>query len=203
MRARVCASADDLCLAFANTLYWRGSAAPTESLNSYPDLLVWCAQAGVLEGSPTERHSMPEPDHGAAATLFNRAIETRETIYRLCHALAAGHSAPARDLRAINRLLANAPARIELATHGATYGWRLPAAKPALEQILAPVLWSTGDLLTGSRLQRLRCCANEQCGWLFLDDSKSGTRRWCMMSACGNRAKARRHYLKTRQSALP
>lgn len=146
---------------------------------------------------------MAERDHGATATLFGRAIEARETIYRLCHALATGHSCPPRELHEINRLLANAPARTKLATHGAAYGWRLPAAKPVLEQILAPVLWSTGDLLTGRRLQRLRCCANEQCGWLFLDDSKSGTRRWCMMSACGNRAKARRHYLKTRQSASP
>jgi predicted RNA-binding Zn ribbon-like protein len=43
-------------------------------------------------------------------------------------------------------------------------------------------------------LARVRHCANERCLWLFLDDSKSGTRRWCSMSACGNRAKAHRHY---------
>jgi predicted RNA-binding Zn ribbon-like protein len=44
--------------------------------------------------------------------------------------------------------------------------------------------------------RRVRRCANEKCLWLFVDESKNGTRRWCDMTACGNRAKARRHYLK-------
>jgi predicted RNA-binding Zn ribbon-like protein len=28
----------------------------------------------------------------------------------------------------------------------------------------------------------------------FHDTTRSGTRRWCSMTACGNRLKARRHY---------
>ncbi len=36
----------------------------------------------------------------------------------------------------------------------------------------------------------IRPCADERCGWVFLDPS--GRRRWCEMSVCGNRAKARR-----------
>ena len=62
--------------------------------------------------------------------------------------------------------------------------------------LLAPVLWSAGDLLAGPRLGRVRRCANPQCLWLFLDDSKTGNRRWCSMATCGNRAKAHRHYLR-------
>ena len=51
-------------------------------------------------------------------------------------------------------------------------------------------------MLVGNQLDRVRQCANPDCGWLFLDNSKSGNRRWCSMSACGNRAKAHRHYLR-------
>ncbi|TAL94280.1 MAG: hypothetical protein EPN73_18145 [Paraburkholderia sp.] len=32
------------------------------------------------------------------------------------------------------------------------------------------------------------------CSWLFLDLSRSRSRRWCSMATCGNRAKAQRHY---------
>jgi predicted RNA-binding Zn ribbon-like protein len=39
---------------------------------------------------------------------------------------------------------------------------------------------------------RLRLCAGHDCGWVFLDTSKSGRRRWCDMATCGNSAKARR-----------
>ena len=34
----------------------------------------------------------------------------------------------------------------------------------------------------------------------ILDESRAGTRRWCSMGDCGNRAKARRHYHKSKES---
>jgi predicted RNA-binding Zn ribbon-like protein len=65
--------------------------------------------------------------------------------------------------------------------------------------LLAPVMRSAADLLIRAD-RRVRRCANEACLWLFNDESKAGTRRWCDMSSCGNRAKSRRHYLKTKGS---
>jgi predicted RNA-binding Zn ribbon-like protein len=53
--------------------------------------------------------------------------------------------------------------------------------------------------MASDRRRRVRLCANAQCLWLFLDQSKGGTRRWCDMAACGNRAKARRHYQRMRR----
>jgi predicted RNA-binding Zn ribbon-like protein len=41
---------------------------------------------------------------------------------------------------------------------------------------------------------RVRKCANPDCPFWFLDTTRSGTRRWCSMTVCGNRLKARRHY---------
>jgi predicted RNA-binding Zn ribbon-like protein len=39
--------------------------------------------------------------------------------------------------------------------------------------------------------ERLRSCP--RCGWLFLDTSRGGKRRWCSMRVCGNREKVSRH----------
>ena len=66
--------------------------------------------------------------------------------------------------------------------------------------LLAPVLWSAGDLLASGKLDKIRRCANPECLYLFLDESRAGKRRWCTMSSCGNRAKARRHYHKAKQA---
>lgn len=44
---------------------------------------------------------------------------------------------------------------------------------------------------SGHEWQRLKVCAAEDCRWAFLDTSRNGTRRWCDMSDCGNRAKNR------------
>jgi predicted RNA-binding Zn ribbon-like protein len=60
------------------------------------------------------------------------------------------------------------------------------------------LLWriarSAAELLTDDQLARVKLCAMPDCGWLFLDDSRAGNRRWCSMETCGNRHKARRHY---------
>jgi predicted RNA-binding Zn ribbon-like protein len=50
------------------------------------------------------------------------------------------------------------------------------------------------DLLLTADLTRVRRCpvADGGCGWMFLDQSRNGSRRWCRMADCGTTAKARR-----------
>ncbi len=172
----------DLCLDFANTRYYRGQAVPTETLNEPADLAAWAKAAR----SPALRE-------------FDAALALRETIYRLFNAQAEGKAAPPRDLDALNEAMARAPARTTLKRGRDGYSWEVDAKSGTALALLAPVLWSAGDLLAGPGLDRVRRCANPECGWLFLDDSRAGKRRWCSMSACGNRAKARRHYHKSKE----
>lgn len=53
--------------------------------------------------------------------------------------------------------------------------------------------------LLADRPERVRRCAHPACVLYFHDTSRNGTRRWCSMEACGNRAKAGRHYARTRR----
>ncbi|MCX4525888.1 MULTISPECIES: CGNR zinc finger domain-containing protein [unclassified Streptomyces] len=53
--------------------------------------------------------------------------------------------------------------------------------------------------LLASAPDRIRECASPACVLHFHDTSRNGTRRWCSMAACGNRAKASRHYARTRE----
>jgi predicted RNA-binding Zn ribbon-like protein len=113
--------------------------------------------------------------------------------------VASGSQVADADLAGLNRALAEAPPRAALARLAGGYVWRIDETSPSASALLAPVLWSAADLLVQAPHRRIRQCANPQCLWLFLDASKNGTRRWCDMAACGNRAKARRHYLRSRQ----
>ena len=45
----------------------------------------------------------------------------------------------------------------------------------------------------GTERPRMRACGNRRCGWLFVDRSANGRRRWCDPKACGNRMKVRRY----------
>jgi predicted RNA-binding Zn ribbon-like protein len=190
---------DDLCLGFANTRYYRGGDAPTETLADLDALLAWCRSAALLSASGEKALRRAWRDHTAGSHAFREALAARETIYRLFFSTAEGKAPAPADLAALNRGLGAAPERIGVARAGSGFAWRVRVLEePSVPALLAPVLWSAANLLTGARLARVRHCANEHCLWLFLDDSKSGTRRWCSMSACGNRAKAHRHYARQR-----
>jgi predicted RNA-binding Zn ribbon-like protein len=200
-RALLRGPSDGLCLAFANTNSWRGTPTPTEELHGPADLLHWCEAAATLDPATLQRlRARWDRSPAEADAAFAEAIAIREAIFRIFAATAAGGAPAEADLAAFNAALRGAPERASLRrTAAATYLWEVPDPAPGLGLLLAPALWSAGDLLSGTRLAQVRQCANERCLWLFVDDSKSGNRRWCSMAACGNRAKAHRHYLRSRQ----
>ena len=189
---------DDLCLDFANTLSWRGSESPAEGLHDFAALIAWIGRSAIAsaEGESDLAPSLAAIGSEEAARLFAEAIALREAIFRIFSAFAAGAGVPGADLERLEAALAQAPARDKLARSDGLYGWQVEAPLRTMPQLLAPVIWSAGDLVVAGGNRRIRRCANEECLWMFIDESKSGTRRWCQMSACGNRAKARRHYSK-------
>jgi predicted RNA-binding Zn ribbon-like protein len=194
----VMAVREALCLDYANTRYWRGSETPTETLHGFDDLLEWLAQTA----DPAPLVAMARAwarDAAAVPELFAEAIAVREAIYGIFLGLAAGEPVADRELAELNRALAEAPARRRIACGDDGYGWQADIADISAANLLAPVLWSAAELLLNAPHRRIRRCANDRCLWLFVDTSKSGTRRWCDMTSCGNRAKAARHYSKVRR----
>lgn len=190
------APAATLCLDYANTRYWRGSDAPTESLTDFAALARWLAAAGVVDAATGARlQALQQVDGAAAQRLFDDALCLRELLYRLFAALACGN-VPAAESQALGDWLAGAPPRRTWVLDGQRAGWCVPMVSPVASEVLAAVLWSAADLALAMGRTRLRQCANEKCRWLFVDDSKGGSRRWCSMSTCGNRAKVQRHALR-------
>jgi predicted RNA-binding Zn ribbon-like protein len=183
------------CLDFVNTAGDHLSDQPGEWLLTYGDLLAWSRHAGILSGdeaSQLERKAMSQPE--AAEEALARAAAMRETIYRLLLNTIRGHAPDPSDLAAFNRALAEAPSRAGVVYRMDAYHWRLSAGGDDLDEILWRILWQAADLLTSDRLAQVKLCAGEDCGWLFLDASRNQSRRWCSMSDCGNRAKAKRYY---------
>lgn len=185
-----------LCLDFANTLAGRGSVR-FESLHNFSDVVAWCLAGSLLSQSESAQVlSWWRSNPVEAVSAFAEAIDLREAIYGIFGHLAAGRDAEDEHLNHLNRALKEAPPRGAVARTGAGFGWRIERDQTMAAGLLAPVVWSAGDLLTGKHLGRVRLCANHQCLWLFFDDSLRGARRWCSMQACGNRAKTQRHYLR-------
>lgn len=160
-----------LCLDFINTVGTRQNGEPArEKLRGAHDLARWIAQSGIAAQAPKP---------------FRRSIELREALWRIFDSTLDGRSPGENDLKLLNRELAAARARERLIYAGREF--RIER-DPSL---LGAIARSAADLLTSDDLARVRRCPGEACGWLFLDTSRNGSRQWCDMRICGNRAKAR------------
>jgi|KBSMisStaDraftv2_1062788.scaffolds.fasta_scaffold959750_1 predicted RNA-binding Zn ribbon-like protein len=183
----------DPSIDFVNTIGGIRSGVFEDKLATYDDLLQWATLAGALV--PTRlaalSHAARKDPRGAAAALA-RARAIRESIHDAYLALANGRAAPRQVLGEINAVIGSAMSHTRIHRIDGNYEWGWDDAL-ALEAPLWPILRATGEILVSGEWSRLRECASETCGWLFLDKSKNRSRRWCDMKGCGNRAKVRRY----------
>ena len=194
--------AGNLCLDFANTADWHESEQPVELLTSFGDLLIWGRDAGVLDDGDVARlMRAAEYQPEAAIAVYERAIELRETIFRIFRLVARQQPATPDDLKLLNDEVTLAHRHRALVPQADGYGWAWIGQDVALDRVLWEVAQSASDLLTSEGLARVRQCAGDPCGWLFFDTSRNRSRRWCNMEGCGNRAKARRYYERRKTQA--
>jgi predicted RNA-binding Zn ribbon-like protein len=164
------------------------------------DVLQWVvANAGFDTDTATRLQAKAVTR--SAEKWLEQAIELREGLFRVFARIAASKAPASGDLDLLNRELRAAPPRNLMAESARGLAWRVRTPGLQLPDLLAPVLWSAAELLIRDAAQTVRQCANEECQWLFIDRSKGATRRWCDMGACGNRAKASRHYQRKRLAA--
>jgi predicted RNA-binding Zn ribbon-like protein len=175
------AIAGNLALDFINTIANRANPEKRrELLVSLGDLQSWFATVGLpaqglREADVAKARAIRERLHG----VFLPATQRRAVDQAALEALG-------RDLHAACR------ERRLLAKHKhVVWGWAPDAG--ALHKALFPVLADATALLVSEELAKVRECQGPGCGWLFVDRSRSRPRRWCSMSDCGNKAKARRH----------
>lgn len=166
------------------------------SLFSYPDLVGWCLQVGLIsksEAQGLERRAGELP--AEANGTFARSIALREAIYRILTAQVNMRHAPAADLDLLNEEIARSAVCWKIKPTAGGFAWEWDTETDNLAGVLGPIARSAADLLTSPELYRVGICADEDgCGFAFFDTSRNRSRRWCSMDDCGNRAKAQRHY---------
>lgn len=191
-----------LALDFANTKDWHASQTPQEKLNSYADLVAWGQQAGLVSTEAAARlrlFALEQPRDSLNTYQF--AIQLREALYHIFSNQYANLPLAPSDLATLNSVVQQAMAHLRLTPVNGVMQWEWDTSLESANLILWPVARAAAELLTSPRASLVRECEDDRgCGFLFMDQSKNHSRRWCSMESCGNRAKARRHYAKTQSS---
>lgn len=186
----------NLSLDLANTNEWHASANPTEHIRDFADFVTWGEQSGLVSAelaAPLHRMAAEHPEQAAYA--YTRAIQLREALYRIFSSRYANRPIPQADLAVLNARLKEAMAHLQLVPMGEELHWDWDAEIDGANLVLWSVARAGAELLTSEKAAQVRECEDDRgCGYLFIDQSKNHSRRWCSMTSCGNRAKARRHY---------
>lgn len=183
-----------LCLDFVNTVDPRHAPDRVDFLAGYDALARWAGHAGAVAPDTVRGlRAAAAARPGPAGEVLASAVGLREHLYRVIRSLLDGEPPAGPSLAALNTAIASAHDARRLApAAGSRLNWTWRDSRQ-LDLPLSAVALSAAELLAGKDLTRVReCPGTDGCGWLFLDTSKSGTRRWCSMQVCGNRAKMRR-----------
>ncbi len=192
--------AGNVALDFANTNNWHASPHPQENLHDYNDLVAWGEAAGLLSPELNKYAcSLESETPELAESTYQTAIRFREAIYRIFSHRYAGSEIPPADLEFLNSMIYQAMSHRRLVPEGDEFHWEWDSQCDEPNVVLWKVALAAGDLLSSNEVTRVRECEDDRgCGYLFIDQSKNHSRRWCSMESCGNRAKAQRHYSRSK-----
>lgn len=186
-----------LALDFLNTCPVLSGEEPTELLPDFEAVLQWFRAAGLL--GPREaselRRRWGESDR--ARRVLDSLHRLREKLRKEILKYEAGGHVQRATVEEINRIMADHPMRTRLIANedGLKTESYCDAREP--EDLLGPVAYSIAALFADLDRKKIRKCNN--CVLHFYDTSKKGTRRWCSMQMCGNRAKVATYAARRRQ----
>jgi predicted RNA-binding Zn ribbon-like protein len=143
-----------------------------DQLSRPADLGRWFAEAGV-SSAPVE----------VGGDEFAAAVRLREAIYRIALAVIAGRPLDAADCATVNEFAARPGLQLSIGPD------RQASSRGDAWMVLAELGRGAVELFADTSADRIRECASDDCTRLYLDTSLGGTRRWCDMRLCGNRAK--------------
>lgn len=186
--------AGDVALDFVNTAEERGHPDAGDALVGPGDLRLWGQRYGLLAAS-----ARLGPD---AAGELEESRRARDLLYDVLFARVHGQPPVPAQLTALAEL-GRAAYQAATLTPGDDGGVDWAWSRTDLASVRHLAVTRGLELLRTAPSPRLKQCPGDHCGWIFLDTTKRGNRRWCLMSECGQDAKDASRRTKRRVSAGP
>ena len=189
---------------FVNTVTARNTVAPADRLDGYPALLRWASLSALALPDDATADDAAADDAAArdaaardgepadARSEVQRCRALREALHAILTARQDGGPVPEGAVGTLQASWrhAAAHARLEVSPSG-PIRLRHDGSGPWSSVVRRAVAAAAVGLLADLPPGRLRTCPGERCGWIFLDTSKAGRRRWCDMATCGTADKNR------------
>ena len=168
-----------------------GEPPEDDVLLDYGDLIAWASHVGLVSAPEARKLRYRARERPAEAdSAFERAQRTRAYLHDLFEAVARGKPPARADLQRLQDDAAEALSHGRLVPTDGHYGWNW-AEDSDLSRPLWPIIHAAMTLLTDGPRDRIKGCGS--CRFLFVDESRNRSRRWCSMDDCGTEDKMRNY----------
>ena len=178
---------EEISFDLINTISWPDTEWQHDWLDKPGNFILWATTAGIIKSSKAKLFAA-KPKAWLSKEM-EYVHNTRRDLAKALTPLAFNKNPSEDAIKKLNALLhqVNDHRHIDLKTH--KWVWNEPFS---FKEILAPVIWNAGYVLTETEHTRIRHCPS--CNWIFYDNTKNKSRRWCDMKDCGSRDKSLRYY---------
>ncbi|RUT72451.1 zf-CGNR multi-domain protein [Flavobacterium cupreum] len=173
-----------LCLNFINTIFDRTVANPVSLILSKEDWIAWLLKVDLIKKNDLDQTEI----------LFDldEIVETRTILFTIFYGLSKKETISRGDLNLFEKLILKVQKATKLQADHGIPAEILQINNSNLNDYLLPIIKSGYELFLSGQIHRIKECGH--CGWLYLDNSKNNSRKWCSMETCGSQIKAKRYY---------
>ncbi|EHS57440.1 CGNR zinc finger domain-containing protein [Paenibacillus sp. Aloe-11] len=116
----------------------------------------------------------------------------RQQLRSFTEHLTSGGQMTSDMIHLINRMMTEGPVTRVLKEQDGHFTLGLRPSKNSWRQVLAEVAADFAQAFVNSGSSRIRICENTDCRWIFYDDTRNRSKRFCDDKLCGNLIKVRR-----------
>jgi predicted RNA-binding Zn ribbon-like protein len=167
-------------------------------LHDFNDLISWLVQAGVVDVAQAKEALKRWGGKPEGERAFAQAQALRAKLRRMVERVVAGKAVEQSAIEAVNAALRERFGYPQLIRTRGGFEKRFHSEFREAHHLIVPLAESAADLLCYGDLSLLKRCENPACVLYFYDTTKNHARRWCSMSACGNRMKVAAYYQRQR-----
>jgi len=186
--------AGNLALDLANTRPL-SNGRPVDHLATDDAADAWLAAAEL-----TERGALLGSDAPTRAALLDGLKALRDSAAEVAMAVRDATQVDDAHLNRLNRVLATRTWSRHIVRGVGGFKTREIPTDLVPAACLVPIAEAAAALLGEVDPARVRQCDDASCVLWFVDTTRNGSRRWCSMERCGNRAKSAAHYRRAKRA---
>lgn len=179
---------DFLCLDFVNSRWYIEHKPFFDPLSDQKWLAQFC-----------DRWNLPEitPSMGG----FDQLMAFRELLFQSLMKLCMGQTIGSQEITEVNQILLSGNSQKILIQQNDSFLLKTQQQSDSITWTMYQIALSFAVLITEYPLAYLKKCGNPECDWIFYDDSKSHTRKWCD-NKCASLMKVRKFRASRKKQAL-